>query len=153
MSETGGRTGRRVVVSAPAKLNLHLEVLRRRSDGYHEIETILQAVDVRDRVEVSLVDARRGGAPDIELGVRGAAELPEDRDNLAWQAVELFCRHLGVSGRLQIVIEKRIPTGAGLGGGSSDAMAVLAACNRLFASDLGDDDLEALGAEIGSDVP
>jgi 4-diphosphocytidyl-2-C-methyl-D-erythritol kinase len=144
---------RSVRVSAPAKVNLHLEVLRRRHDGYHEIETILQAVDLCDEVKVTLAGARRGGAPRIELLVRPHGAAPEDATNLCWSAVELFCDRLGVSGDLQIELDKQIPVGAGLGGGSSDAMAVLVACNQLFGAGLEVADLEAMGAGLGSDVP
>ena len=144
---------RRVRLLAPAKVNLHLEVLRRRHDGYHEIETILQAIDLQDRVQVTLLERRPGGEPEIELLVRPDGAAPDDESNLCWQAVRLFCRRQRVSGHLQIELDKEIPAGAGLGGGSSDAMAVLVACNHLFGTGLDIPELESLGAELGSDVP
>ena len=142
-----------VCLKAPAKVNLHLEVLRRRHDGYHDIETILQAVDICDRVQVTLVERRSGGPPEIDLVVHPEGAAPTDKSNLCWQAARLFCREQRVSGYLQIEVEKEIPAGAGLGGGSSDAMAVLVACDRLFETGLDRADLERLGAMIGSDVP
>jgi len=145
--------GRRVRVSAPAKLNLHLEVLRRRPDGYHDIETVMQAVDLSDRIQVTLLEARRSGKPEIEVLVRPENSAPETEENLCWQAAALFCQRLGVSGVIHIEIDKEIPSGAGLGGGSSDAMATLVACNKLFDSDLSLDRLAEMGAALGSDVP
>ncbi|MCP4572378.1 MAG: 4-(cytidine 5'-diphospho)-2-C-methyl-D-erythritol kinase [bacterium] len=146
--------GRRVTLRAPAKVNLHLEVLRQRHDGYHDIETILQAVGLFDRVTVELAEEYQGGEPDLALTVSGArGSVPTDETNLAWQAARLFCRETGVSGALTIHLEKAIPAAAGLGGGSSDAAAVLVACDRLFGTGLEADRLERLGAEIGSDVP
>ncbi len=144
---------RQVRLRAPAKVNLHLEVLRRRHDGYHEIETVLQAVDLHDELTVTLSATRLAGRPAIGLRVRPHDAVPDDRTNLCWAAAELFCRRLGVGGELQIELDKAIPTGAGLGGGSSDAMAVLMACNRLFDAGLAPGELEAMGAELGSDVP
>lgn len=144
---------RHVRLLAPAKLNLHLEVLRRRRDGYHDIETILQAIDLQDRLRVSLLERYAGGEPQIELLVRPQGSAPVDEANLCWQAARHFCHRRQVSGYLRIELEKEIPSGAGLGGGSSDAMAVLVACNRLFDTGLDLDQLAALGADIGSDVP
>jgi len=144
---------RRARLQAPAKLNLHLEVLKLRHDGYHEVETVLQTIDLHDRVEVTLRDPRRGGRPEIGVLMRPEGVAPDDEQNLCWQAAALFCQRLGVSGSIQIEVDKVIPVGAGMGGGSSDAMAVLVACNRLFASGLDLDELAGMGAELGSDVP
>ena len=153
MTRSHDIAGRRVRASAPAKLNLHLEVLRRRHDGYHEIETVMQAIDLQDQIKVTLLEARRGGQPEIEVLVRPQAAAPEDESNLCWQAVELFCRRLGVSGVFHIEIDKEIPSGAGFGGGSSDAMATLMACNQLLGAGLDLDQLAEMGAALGSDVP
>ncbi len=152
---SSGQAGqrRRIRALAPAKVNLHLEVLRRRRDGYHEIETILQAVDVHDRLQITLRREFRGGQPEIELAVHPRAAAPADETNLCWQAARLFCDHANVSGELQIELEKVIPAGAGLGGGSSDAMATLMACDHLFGTGLDRAQFEQLGARIGSDVP
>jgi 4-diphosphocytidyl-2-C-methyl-D-erythritol kinase len=142
-----------VSVTAPAKVNLHLEVLRRRDDGYHEIETILQTVSLCDDVRAELRDRGAGGPPRISLAVEPYGVVPETPVNLAWRAADLFCRACGLGGELGLTLTKRIPVEAGLGGGSSDAAAVLVACNRLYGTGLPPERLEALGAELGSDVP
>ena len=146
--------GRTVCVRAPAKVNLHLEVLRQRHDGFHEIETILQAVALFDELRVTLVEQYPGGEPDIEMTVEGGGgKVPADKTNLCWQAARKFCFDTRLSGRIKIHLEKNIPTAAGLGGGSSDAAAVLVACNHLFKTRLDPGDLEKMGADLGSDVP
>jgi 4-diphosphocytidyl-2-C-methyl-D-erythritol kinase len=134
-------------------VNLHLEVLRQRSDGYHEVETILQAVRLHDRVTVSLLEEFSGRRPHIELHVSPTGTAPADAGNTCWRAAHLFCRATGRTGRLRIALQKRIPTAAGLGGGSSDAAAVLVACDRLFGTGLETAVLEELAGQIGSDVP
>jgi 4-diphosphocytidyl-2-C-methyl-D-erythritol kinase len=144
---------RTVALQAPAKVNLHLEVLRRRHDGYHDIETVLQAVALFDAVRVTLHERYPGGEPAIGLGLGGDVDVPADESNLCWRAARHFCRETGVSGRLSIHLEKRIPAGAGLGGGSADAAAVLVACDRLFATGREPRELEKLGSGLGSDVP
>jgi 4-diphosphocytidyl-2-C-methyl-D-erythritol kinase len=143
----------RIRVDAPAKVNLHLEVLSKREDGYHEIETILQAVDLFDTLTVELRESWRGRPPRIGLSVDPIDAAPEGGDNLVHQAVRLFCRETGVSGHFRIGLTKAIPCGAGLGGGSSDAAATLVACDYLTGTHLPPEALEALGAQIGSDVP
>jgi 4-diphosphocytidyl-2-C-methyl-D-erythritol kinase len=148
------RVDRTVGLRAPAKVNLHLEVLRRRHDGYHEIETVLQALDIYDQVGVTLGEERLSGEPDIAMTVTGDADgIPADETNLCWRAAALFCRKRRVSGQLTIRLDKAIPAAAGLGGGSSDAAAVLVACDRLFGAGLEPAELEAMGAELGADVP
>lgn len=149
-----GKTGMTVTVRAPAKVNLHLEVLKQRHDGYHEIETVLQAVTIFDQVSVTLVERRPGGPPGVEFAVVPAARgVPEDAGNLCWRAACHFCRQMGVSGSLRMSLTKQIPVAAGLGGGSSDAAAVLVACDRLFGTGLESPRLEELGAALGADVP
>jgi 4-diphosphocytidyl-2-C-methyl-D-erythritol kinase len=144
---------RSLTVRTPAKVNLHLEILRLRHDGYHEIETIFQALALFDTVTVTLCEQYRGGAPRIELTCTGLPGTPADEANLCWQAARLFCLRKKVSGFFRIGLHKAIPLAAGLGGGSSDAAATLLACARLF--DLEDDHqhLAALAAELGADVP
>lgn len=144
---------RRVSLLAPAKVNLHLEVLRLRHDGYHDIETILQAVSLFDGVEMELAEPWTGREPVIDLDVDPVDAAPGDRTNLAWRAAELFCERTGRSGHLRIRLRKEIPSEAGLGGGSSDAAAVLVGCDRLFGTGLPAAELEAMAAVIGSDVP
>nr|MEE4267330.1 4-(cytidine 5'-diphospho)-2-C-methyl-D-erythritol kinase [Candidatus Krumholzibacteria bacterium] len=144
---------RTVVAQAPAKVNLHLEILRQRHDGYHEIETVFQAVALFDEVRVTLADQYPGGEPDILVTVEPKKAAPADETNLCWQAARHFCREMKLSGRILIHLEKKIPSAAGLGGGSSDAAAVLLACNRLFKTGLDLGELEKLAAPLGADVP
>ncbi len=133
-------------ILSPAKINLFLEVIGRRPDGYHEIESVMQLVDLCDRVHL----ARRPRG--IQVSVVGA-ELPLGRGNLAYDAAALLMKRAGLRGGVHICVEKRIPVAAGLGGGSSNAAAVLAGLNRLY--DLGHsrESLQELGASLGSDVP
>lgn len=135
-----------LTVLSPAKINLFLEVITRRPDGYHEIESVMQLVDLCDRVHL----ARRPRG--VQVRVTGA-ELPTSRGNLAHQAATLLMARTGLRGGVQIRLEKRIPVAGGLGGGSSNAAAVLAGLNRLY--DLGQsrESLQDLGASLGSDVP
>ncbi len=134
---------------APAKINLSLEVIRRRPDGYHEIETIFQAVDLSDELEFAI--SRRGNR--LNLSVEGDLPL-RGGPNLVESAYELMrIRHPRQSTGLEGRLRKRIPVGGGLGGGSSDAAATLMALNRLWRLGLDPGQLEELALELGSDVP
>lgn len=133
-------------LAAHAKINLHLELLGRRPDGFHALETVFQTIGLHDTVEVGL----QPGAG-IELACDDAA-LPCDASNLAWKAAAAYHAANPLPGRIAIRLEKRIPAGAGLGGGSADAAAVLNACDRLAARPLGADRLEAIAATLGSDI-
>lgn len=130
--------------TAYAKVNLCLEVLGRRTDGYHEIATILQTVSLADEMSFS-------AAEDVSLGCDDATLANED--NLAYRAARLLQNATGTQQGVRIEIQKRIPSGAGLGGGSSDAAEALKALNLLWGTELSNRELEALGAELGSDVP
>lgn len=134
---------------APAKINWSLEVLGRRSDGYHEVRTVLQTIDLCDIVTLET-------APGLELRVKGAARELADADpkaNLAWHAAERLLQRTGARAGARIVIEKRIPVAGGLGGGSSDAAAVLRAANRLWDLRQPRDALLEIATTVGSDVP
>ena len=134
--------------SAFAKLNLTLDVLDRRADGYHDLRSIMQTVSVRDDITLEL-DTH---APwQLECDAEG---VPTDGTNLAWRAAELYLQalHKSVDG-LTIRITKRIPSEAGMAGGSADAAAVLRALNRAFDAPLSLPALAELGAQLGSDVP
>ncbi len=133
-----------VRVAAPAKLNLFLEILGKRDDGFHELVTVMTTVDLSDTLRVTR----------IESGIRLACEapgVPADATNLAWRAAELAIERYG--GGYAIELEKRIPSGAGLGGGSSDAAAVLLAADRLEGGACDPDTWSAAAASLGSDVP
>ena len=131
-----------------AKLHLTLDVLGKREDGYHDLKGVMRTISIRDDVEI---DIGTGKAWSLECSAEG---IPTDRKNLAWKAAEVFCQEMkkdpdGIS----IRIHKRIPSGAGLGGGSADAAAVLRALNRHYGSPLSVLALAELGARVGSDVP
>ncbi|HWO72324.1 MAG TPA: 4-(cytidine 5'-diphospho)-2-C-methyl-D-erythritol kinase [Dehalococcoidia bacterium] len=137
-------------VTAPAKLNLVLEVTGRRADGYHEIASLMQTVDLADAVRLSLADS-------IELEITGEELLGVPREgprNLAYRAAHALTEAAAeTSLGARIEVEKRIPAGMGLGGGSSDAAAVLRGLNQLWQLDFSLEQLEAIGASVGSDVP
>lgn len=152
--QQGRRTVNRVIdAQAPAKVNLHLEVLRLRHDGYHEVETVLQAVTLYDRLTVALKDEFAGGEPRLRLTVSGRGTVPADETNLCWRAARHFCRATGRSGEISVDLHKEIPAAAGLGGGSSDAAGVLAALDRLFGTQMEPPQLEAMAEPLGADVP
>lgn len=133
---------------AYAKINLTLDVLRRREDGYHDIRTVMQTISLCDDVEIN-VDT---GKP--WLLTCDAAGIPCDERNLAWKAARAFFDRLGREpDGIAIRITKRIPSEAGLAGGSADAAAVLRALNRWADDPLSVDELCAVGARVGSDVP
>ncbi len=136
-------------VSAPAKLNLVLKVLGRRSDGFHDVESLVVAIDHCDEVSVR---ASPGGQ---RVLCCNDAQLPQDRDNFVWRAAEALAGRTADSGSLgwDIELTKRIAVGAGMGGGSSDAATTLFALNELWQTGLSLDELAELGATIGSDVP
>ena len=131
---------------ARAKINLTLDILVKRPDGYHEVEMVMQSVALADEVELEKCEAG------ISLAVEGAA-LAADESNLAWRAAALFLRRFEPAGGAAISLQKRIPMAAGLAGGSADAAAVLLGMNELFEAELTAAELAALAAEIGSDVP
>lgn len=131
-----------------AKLNLTLDVLGKREDGYHDLQSVMQTISIRDDIEI---DVGTGKPWKLLCSVEG---IPTDERNLAWKAAKVFCEALQKDpGGLEIRINKRIPSGAGMGGGSADAAAVLRALNRHYGEPLSIMALAELGAEVGSDVP
>jgi 4-diphosphocytidyl-2-C-methyl-D-erythritol kinase len=135
-----------IALRAPAKINLCLRVLGRRPDGYHELESVFQMVGLYD--EVILRPRRRGISVDVE-----GVDLPHGSGNLAYDAAVVLAREAGGARAVSIRLAKQIPLGAGLGGGSSDAAAVLIGLNRLWGLRWPRLRLAALGAALGSDVP
>lgn len=135
------------VVYAPAKINLCLHVLDRRNDGYHDLATVMQRIDLQDRLEIVV-----SSGTDITVSCPRVT-LPEGVDNIAERAARLFLEHIGDECCISIKIDKKIPSAAGLGGGSSDAAAVLLALNDLLDTDLPRGELMALGVRLGADVP
>ena len=145
-----GRTDARTLVLRPsAKINLTLRVGPRRPDGFHDVQTLLQSIDLHDTLRLT---SRRGP---FVLESR-STEIPLDRTNLIWRAADLLWRVLGHSGEPRdalVTVDKAIPTAAGLGGGSADAAAALVGLNTLWKGELGRRELLGLAAELGSDVP
>lgn len=133
-------------ISAFAKVNLGLRVLGKRDDGYHDIESVLQTVSLADGIEISIRDNGITVSSDEPA-------LPTDTSNLCYRAAGLFIETSGVGGGVAIHIEKKIPVGGGLGGGSSDAASVLTGLDVLFSGALSGEQLEQLALRIGSDVP
>lgn len=137
---------RTVRIEAPAKVNLFLRVLAREDSGYHQLETLFQALDLEDVVHV------RPAGSGIELTVEGPEPCPPE-DNLAYQAALAYRERAGIRQGVDIRLTKRVPAGGGLGGGSSDAAAVLRALDVLFEGELGAVALEEIAAGLGADVP
>ncbi len=134
-----------IIETASAKINLALDVLKKRADGYHEVCMVMQSVGLADIVRIS---------PAERLSVQtDRTDLPNGPDNLAWRAALAFERATGRKASVSIEIEKHIPLGAGLAGGSTDAAAVLRGLNRLLKTNLSVADLQEIAATIGSDVP
>lgn len=134
----------RLTLEAPAKLNLFLHVTGRRADGYHELQSVFQFVDLCDRVELSLADRieRPEGLPGLD---------PEQ--DLVVRAARLLQQETGIQAGAVIRVRKQIPDGGGLGGGSSDAAAVLMGLNQLWSTGLSRAELAQLGLQLGADVP
>ena len=133
---------------AYAKLNLTLDVLGKREDGYHDLQSVMQTISIRDDVEI---DVGTGKPWKLLCSVEG---IPTDESNLAWKAAKIYCDTLKKDPNgLEIRILKRIPSEAGMGGGSADAAAVLRALNRYYGEPLSILALAELGAQVGSDVP
>ena len=135
---------------AYAKINLYLDVVSKRPNGYHNIVSIMQTLSLCDRVSLDFQPAE---STSITLVASGNDEMPTDRRNLAWRAAELFLTETGLKGKVKIVIEKQIPVAAGLAGGSSDAAAVFRGLNALCGYPLTTESLCALGARLGADIP
>lgn len=152
-----------LIIQTPAKLNLFFEVLHKRLDHYHEIETITTLIDLYDELriikrkrvicnpnqKIDEIDFRCLDSNGLELDLG----IPDNQKNLVLKAVELFQKKRGRIEPLSIELIKRIPSQAGLGGGSSDAAATLWGLNKLFQTRFSQQDLQEMGAELGSDVP
>ncbi len=138
----------KLAVRCPAKVNLHLEVLGRRPDGYHELRTVFAAVGVWD--ELTLQDAPGGS---LALVVEPPGAVPVGEDNLVIRAARALTERLGGTHGARILLKKRIPVAGGLGGGSSDAAAALVGLSRLWGCPQSSEELAPLAARLGADVP
>ncbi len=138
-----------VIARAPGKINLVLRVGPRRADGYHDLLTCFQAVDIWETVALSPADEFSiAVSGDVNLG-----EIPLDGNNLAMKAVAAVARATGRADAVAILIDKKVPVGGGMGGGSADAAATLIAINELWQTGLSQVELLTIAAELGSDVP
>lgn len=146
MSLAGVDTGELSIWPAPAKLNLFLRITARRSDGYHELQTAFQFLDFHDEISIRV---RTDGQIHRLKGLEG---LPEEQD-MVMRAAALLQAQTRCRLGADLMVDKRIPVGGGLGGGSSDAATVLTALNRLWETGLSRTDLAGLGGQLGADVP
>jgi 4-diphosphocytidyl-2-C-methyl-D-erythritol kinase len=135
-----------LVLHTPAKINLCLSVLGKRPDGYHEVEMVMQAVGLYDEITVRLIESG------ITVNCDNST-IPAGEGNIAYRAAREMQDLSGKQSGIAVDIKKNIPVAAGLGGGSSDAAAVLVACNRLLGAGLGRDRLAEIGTRLGMDVP
>jgi 4-diphosphocytidyl-2-C-methyl-D-erythritol kinase len=135
-------------VLAPAKINLSLKILDRRKDGFHELETLMAPISLYDEIRIDKARSERG----IEFRCDNPS-VPQDDDNLVVRAAKAFFKTARIEPAISIELNKKIPHGAGLGGGSSDAASVLLALNELFDSKLSVEVVAEMAAPIGSDVP
>ncbi|SFT47837.1 4-diphosphocytidyl-2-C-methyl-D-erythritol kinase [Selenomonas sp. GACV-9] len=135
-----------IKVEGNAKINLTLDILGKRPDGYHEVAMVMQSIGLSDTVEMEKTDGP------IELAIN-VPWLKADEKNLAWRAAALIKEEYGLTGGVCMKLTKRIPVSAGLAGGSTDAAAVLRGMNALYDLDISDEKLCELGARLGSDIP
>jgi 4-diphosphocytidyl-2-C-methyl-D-erythritol kinase len=139
---------RQISVKAPAKINLFLKVLRKREDGFHDIYSWFQAINLFDYLSFE-----KKSMSGIHLSVENGVNLPTNESNLVVKTAKLLKERFHLPEGIEIRLEKNIPVAAGLGGGSSDAAATIYAVNELFELDLSNEEMRTIGLDIGSDVP
>ncbi len=135
-----------MLIRAFAKINWSLDITGVREDGYHLMDMVMQPVSLCDEIELT-------PASDLTLYTDGNPPIKPDSSNLAWRAADLIRSEFGIRDGVRIVLHKSVPLGAGLGGGSADAAAVLSGLNHLWKLNLSPRELEALGLALGADVP
>ena len=143
-------------IFAPAKVNLFLRILGRREDGYHLLDSLMLPVSLCDEIRIRLSDVVSADHPTPPAHIHLSCDdprIPSDETNLAYRAASLLCREAGLAARVSLRLVKRIPAGAGLGGGSSDAAAVLKGLNSLLRLGWTEQRLCELGLRLGADVP
>ena len=147
------KNGQLIQMLAPAKINLFLEVLGKRADGYHELRSLVVPISLGDEITFTAASGVEVFCSAEGLPAGNGALLPAAADNLASRAARLLQEHVRCAAGARIVIRKNIPIGGGLGGGSADAAAVLTGLNRLWGAGLSLESLMELGARLGSDIP
>ncbi len=136
-----------ITIEAYAKINLGLDVIRKREDGYHDVCMIMQSLELHDTITISK-------ASSAEISIQtNLRYLPRDKGNLVYKATDLFLKTISVKEGLSIRLNKKIPVAAGLAGGSSDAAATLMGLNELYGAGLTKEELMKLGVKLGADVP
>lgn len=142
-------------VLAPAKINVFLRITGRRPDGYHLLDSLMVPISLHDEIDLEAWDVGRGARTEKNTITVTCDDptLPADETNLAYKAAALLGKETGVNARIAIALRKRIPAGAGLGGGSSDAAAVLKGLNVLLSLGFNEDRLRTLASQLGADVP
>ncbi len=138
----------KTTVRVPGKINLQLSVGPLQKDGYHELATVFQSVSLYDEVSLKLID---GG--EIKVNTEGKAGVPDGKENLAYQAIDLMRRKFEVKDGIEIKIKKEIPIAGGMAGGSANAGAAIVGFDSLFSLGLSRNEMETLGSELGADVP
>ena len=139
---------KKLQLRAPAKVNYRLDVLGKRADGYHDLRMVMQRVDLCDEIEIALSDL-----PGVRVTCGSSKGVPDGPGNIAWRAADALVKLSGRDVGIDITITKKIPVGAGLGGGSSDAATVLMGVNELLELGLPDERLREIGVKLGADVP
>ena len=140
----------KIELKAYGKINIGLDVIRKREDGYHDLDMIMQTVGVYDDVIIS----REDGTQTYEIEVSTDADiLPNDKGNLAFMAAKVLMEAYDIKSKVKIHINKRIPIAGGMAGGSADCAAVLRGVNKLFQLGLTDEQLQEYGVKLGADVP
>ena len=137
-----------MILKSPAKINLFLNILRKRDDGFHEIQTFFQFINLYDQITISETSSKN------IIFTSNNSDI-DPKNNLCLKAVEIFQEKIGNNSRknVEIFLEKNIPIGAGLGGGSSNAASILTGLNQLWACNLSKNDLATMGEKLGADVP
>ncbi len=141
---------RAVKEKANAKINLYLDVISKRKDGFHDIKSVMHSVSLFDEITVTYLPSQERS---VKLLANGEKFLPTDDKNIAVKAANLFMERAGLTASIEIKLEKRIPIAAGLAGGSTDAAATLRAMNKIFGKIFSNSALSEMAAELGSDVP
>jgi len=137
----------RIVLKPFAKINLGLDIVGRRENGYHEVKMIMQSVDLKDRMMMTVIDK------DIATIKCDMRDIPTDDSNIVIKAIKLIKREYGIDKGISVELKKRIPVAGGMAGGSADAAAALHGMNKLFDLKLTDEELCELGVKLGADVP